>query len=129
MDDYILRVLFRQTAHEEAAAEALQEKQRYMSREVPEGTENRENPAQSRNDRTERTTTGEAGLWAMLKNMEPLSLAVFTDREAGADGGENARYIPDSLSRLSGVVFGQKARQLTPEGLSLFYQRDARRFS
>lgn len=129
MDDYILKVLSRQLFREETAPEVLLEKQRYISREEPEERDAREHPARFTEDGAEPWGKGEAALWSMLKGMEPLSVGAFRETERGRQDGAHSWHVPESLSRLSGTVFAQKTRQLSPEGLSMFYQRDARRFS
>lgn len=127
MDDYILKVLSRQSLPEETAGKVLREKERYLSRALREGTEDRKILSQEQ-DRGQ-AEKKQAVLWSMLKSMEPLSMATPIASQAGGNGGGSVWHVPESLSRFSGTVFGQKTRQLTPEGLSMFYQRDARRFS
>ena len=58
-----------------------------------------------------------------------VSMTRYENRGSHGGNGGSVWHVPESLSRFSGTVFGQKSRQLTPEGLSMFYQRDARRFS
>lgn len=127
MDDYILKILSRQRAREETAGETLREKGRYLSRETESETGNKIRLSQEQ--RRAQAERSEAVLWAMLKSMEPLSLVAAEVRQTTGESGGSVWRVPESLSRFSGTVFGERTRQLTPEGLSMFYQRDARRFS
>ena len=127
MDDYILKILSRQRIREESAGEMLRERDRYLSREPEMETEDKALfPQEQSRERAERS---ENALWTMLKGMEPVAMTRYENRGSHGGNGGSVWHVPESLSRFFGTVFGQKSRQLTPEGLSMFYQRDARRFS
>ncbi len=128
MDDYILKVLSRQELREEASAEGVWEKGRYISREVPGNSENAE-PEQGIYSAEAEEINREKTLWSVLRDMEPLTLRALEEKRETREAVSVGGYVSPALTRLSGVVFGQKSQQLTPEGLSMFYQRDARRFS
>lgn len=129
MDDYIRKILSRQRFREETASEVLLKKQQYLAQESPEGAALRKEQEKEKTTGVASADKREAALWALLKGMESLSTAAFRKTEESRQDEARSWHVPESLSRFSGTVFGQEHRQLTPEGLSMFYQRDARRFS
>lgn len=128
MDDYILKILSRQGSREEAAPETVWEKPRYISRETD--TDGLRPGAEAENDEAAAQTAKRVEmLWTMFREMEPLTGALPEEDPERKGRGQSDGYISPSLSRLSGIVFGRRTVPLTPESLSMFYQRDARRFS